>query len=500
MADESGRGAAGGSGAGAGAGTGGEAGPSRRLCAGGGYTNEEYSSDSDDAPLIDVGNSSPDDADEEDGLARDGSAAVRIRIPEEADGRRGCDPHERYPKERGKTLLAVAMLFVAGVSNVIVLSVVHEKVPEQPPLPDFIFSLTPYYPYGLNLTEYIMLSSFAAMALLILFHRHRWIVLRRLATIGSLLYFGRCVTMFVTQVPVADPNWHCSPKLQGENATFANVLLRALSVVTGLGLNLGGKHTLCGDYIYSGHTLVLVISALFIGQYSPLRWRIVHVFSWLMTLAGMFLLIMSRGHYTIDVIISYFVCTRLFYLYHTMAAMPSLRISPQNHHRKEIWWRLFEFMEGRIMRPLPRKYDNPFPLREFIALIRPGGRAAAAAAAEGGAAAPAAAAVAAAPAASASTPLLPAGRVVRGSAPHQAPPPEYGSCCRTRQWLRARARVRNVAAATAVELDSAHFSVDPAPSSSFHATLRPFYLVLVDEYLLRPLRCPPLLLQYSTPC
>lgn len=36
----------------------------------GGYTNEEYSSDSDDAPLIDVGNSSPDDADEEDGLAR----------------------------------------------------------------------------------------------------------------------------------------------------------------------------------------------------------------------------------------------------------------------------------------------------------------------------------------------------------------------------------------------------------------------------------------------
>ncbi|GMR50166.1 hypothetical protein PMAYCL1PPCAC_20361, partial [Pristionchus mayeri] len=343
------------------------AGPSRRICAGGGYVNEEYSSDSDESPLIDPGNSSPDDADEDDGLARDGSSAVRIRIPEEE---RRCDPHQRYPKERGKTLLAVAMLIVAGVSNVIVLSVIHEKVPETDPLPDFLFSLTPYYPYGLNLTEYIMLSSFGAMALLILFHRHRWIVLRRLAVIGSLLYFGRCVTMFVTQVPVADPHWNCTPKLKGENATFANVLIRALKVVTGLGLNLGGKHTLCGDYIYSGHTIVLVVSALFIGQYSPRRWRVVHVFSWMMTLIGMFLLIMSRGHYTIDVIISYFVCTRLFYVYHTMAAMPSLRISPQNHHRKEIWWKLFEFMEGRIMRPLPRKYDNPFPLRQCIALIR----------------------------------------------------------------------------------------------------------------------------------
>ncbi|GMS97102.1 hypothetical protein PENTCL1PPCAC_19277, partial [Pristionchus entomophagus] len=342
------------------------AGPSRRLCAGG-YLNEEYSSDSDDAPLIDPGNSSPDDDGDDGLLDRDGASVVRIRIPEEE--RRG-DPHQRYPKERGKTILAVAMLIVAGVSNVIVLSVVHEKVPEQPPLPDFIFSLTPYYAYGLNLTEYIMLSSFAAMALLILFHRHRWIVLRRLATIGALLYFGRCVTMFVTQVPVADPNWHCSPKLKGENATFANVLIRALSVVTGLGLNIGGKHTLCGDYIYSGHTIVLVVSALFIGQYSPRRWRIVHWFSWLMTLTGMFLLVMSRGHYTIDVIISYVVCTRLFYVYHTMAAMPSLRISPQNHHRKEIWWRLFEFMEGRIMRPLPRRYDNPVPWRACIAMIR----------------------------------------------------------------------------------------------------------------------------------
>ncbi|GMT11866.1 hypothetical protein PFISCL1PPCAC_3163, partial [Pristionchus fissidentatus] len=328
----------------------------------GDYVNEEYSSDSDKSPLIDAGNTSlDDDLDEE--MARDGD-----EIMPEKDLR--GDPHQKYPKERGKTFIAVAMLICAGVSNVIVQSVVHEKVPDQPPLPDFIFSLTPYFPYGLTITEYIMNSSFAAMALLILFHRHRWIVLRRLATIGSLLYFFRCVTIYVTQVPLADPNWKCSPKLHGENATFANVLLRGLSVVTGLELNTGGKQTLCGDYIYSGHTIVLVTSALFISQYSPRRWYFIHYLSWLMALIGLFLLIMSRGHYTIDVIISYVMCTRLFYMYHTMADMPGLRISHLNHHRKEIWWKLFEFMEGRSLRPLPRRYGSPFSLRAFIALLR----------------------------------------------------------------------------------------------------------------------------------
>ncbi|GMR50165.1 hypothetical protein PMAYCL1PPCAC_20360, partial [Pristionchus mayeri] len=156
---------------------------------------------------------------------------------------------------------------------------------------------------------------------------HRWIVLRRLAVIGSLLYFGRCVTMFVTQVPVADPHWNCTPKLKGKSqAGFLPTIFDLQSLISDLSLLSRGKHTLCGDYIYSGHTIVLVVSALFIGQYSPRRWRVVHVFSWMMTLIGMFLLIMSRGHYTIDVIISYFVCTRLFYVYHTMAAMPSLRV------------------------------------------------------------------------------------------------------------------------------------------------------------------------------
>uniref|UniRef100_A0A1I7WEY1 PAP2_C domain-containing protein n=1 Tax=Heterorhabditis bacteriophora TaxID=37862 RepID=A0A1I7WEY1_HETBA len=66
----------------------------------------------------------------------------------------------------------------------------------------------------------------------------------------------------------------------GENATFWRIVVRGLRMVAGVGLNLRGESTLCGDYIYSGHTIVLVVSALFMGEYSPRRWRFLHISDW----------------------------------------------------------------------------------------------------------------------------------------------------------------------------------------------------------------------------
>ncbi|PIO64240.1 hypothetical protein TELCIR_14140 [Teladorsagia circumcincta] len=151
--------------------------------------------------------------------------------------------------------------------------------------------------------------------------------------------------MIVTQVPVADPNFLCAPKY-GENATFWNVVLRGLKMVSGVGLNVRGKYTLCGDYIYSGHTIVLVISALFIGE------------------------LISRGHYTLDVILSYFICTRVFWNYHTMVAHPTIRLSTQNHHRKEFWFPLFRWMECNVLKPIPRRFDCPLPMGRMRSVFR----------------------------------------------------------------------------------------------------------------------------------
>ncbi|PIO64239.1 hypothetical protein TELCIR_14139 [Teladorsagia circumcincta] len=82
-----------------------------------------------------------------------------------------ASPHDRFPKERSKALLSFILLAFAAVLNEIVLSFVHERVPETPPLPDITFSLIPYYKDGLKICEYIMLASFASVLLLMLFHR-----------------------------------------------------------------------------------------------------------------------------------------------------------------------------------------------------------------------------------------------------------------------------------------------------------------------------------------
>ena len=270
----------------------------------------------------------------------------------------------RIPRDRYKAFLAVLLLFFAALSNDLVLSYIHDLIPESDALPDFTFSNTPYWKWALPISEYIMLTSFSALILLTFLHRHRWVLIRRIATISALLYLGRCVTMFVTQVPKADPNYYCSPKFSPEERTFWKIFIRGLRVLTGLGLSINGKHVLCGDYIYSGHTVVHVTCYLFIREYSPRKWKILHYISALFSTIGVFCLLVSRGHYSIDVIIAYWITTRIFWQYHTMANLPVLRSSQngRNHMTKIIWFPLFKFMESNVMRPIPRRFALPRPI------------------------------------------------------------------------------------------------------------------------------------------
>lgn len=41
---------------------------------------------------------------------------------------------------------------------------------------------------------------------------------------------------------------------------------RVFQLISGMGLSINGKHTYCGDYIYSGHTIILVMSYLIINE------------------------------------------------------------------------------------------------------------------------------------------------------------------------------------------------------------------------------------------
>ena len=70
--------------------------------------------------------------------------------------------------------------------------------------------------------------------------------------------------MYITVLPKADPNYKCAPKL--DELTVATVFRRVLKLLSGMGLSINGQHIYCGDYIYSGHTMTLVMTYLVIQE------------------------------------------------------------------------------------------------------------------------------------------------------------------------------------------------------------------------------------------
>ena len=100
----------------------------------------------------------------------------------------------------------------------------------------------------------------------------------------------------------------------------------------GMGLSINGQHVYCGDYIYSGHTVILTVSSLLIQEYTPRKWRPLHWLSWLVTFLGVVFVMVAHGHYTVDVLIAYYVTTRIFWMYHTMANNSILKVGPVFTH------------------------------------------------------------------------------------------------------------------------------------------------------------------------
>lgn len=100
-----------------------------------------------------------------------------------------------------------------------------------------------------------------------------------------------------------------SPK---SNSTSSyEIIKRALTLVSGMGLSINNQQIFCGDSIFSGHTTVLFFGYLVINQYSPKKLRLhLTVFALINAIAGLILILLSHMHYSIDVIVAYYLTTR----------------------------------------------------------------------------------------------------------------------------------------------------------------------------------------------
>ncbi|TRY76619.1 hypothetical protein TCAL_16003 [Tigriopus californicus] len=268
---------------------------------------------------------------------------------------------EEIPCEPLKTLFSFVFLFLAWLATTTSLALTHERVPDIAPLPDIFLDNVQYQPWGLDASEIvIMIATMSAFALA-LFHQHRFIVFRRIFFLAGIHYFYRSVTFYVTVLPKADPTYTCAPK--SEHLTFMVIAQRVLKLLGGMGLSINGRHVYCGDYIYSGHTMTLLMTYLVIQEYSPRRWFILRWISLATTVGGVITLLFARGHYSVDVIIAYWITTRLWWIYHTMADNQHVVHADNTTNRltKFWWWYVFVYLEGNVRQPLPKGYSWPLP-------------------------------------------------------------------------------------------------------------------------------------------
>jgi len=289
--------------------------------------------------------------------ARNGSA---VKIDISADG----DREPSFPRERWKSVCAFIFVILAFLTTTTSLSITHELRPASAkPLPDLLLDNIPYYTWALDVSEILIMLITSICAIVVICHKHRWILARRICLIVGLLYFYRAVTMIFTNLPSANVEYKCDPQLN-HTITATEVVRRVVKIMSGFGLSINGQHVYCGDFIFSGHTMILILAYLIITEYTPKSVWLIHWASFLMALSGVVTLMLARGHYSVDVILAYFITTRLWYMQHSVILNLQLQQNiPSNHLSRVWWWRIIVWFEKNVRHPVPNEFELPRPWR-----------------------------------------------------------------------------------------------------------------------------------------
>lgn len=137
-------------------------------------------------------------------------------------------------------------------------------------------------------------------------------------------------------------------------------------------MSIQGVRT-CGDYMFSGHTVALTLLNFFITECkliynskidnlicllldTPRDLYFLHTTTWLLNMFGIFFILAAHEHYSIDVFIAFYIASRLFLYYHTLANNQALMSHDSN--RTRIWFPLFSYFESTVDGIIPNEYNS----------------------------------------------------------------------------------------------------------------------------------------------
>lgn len=90
---------------------------------------------------------------------------------------------------------------------------------------------------------------------------------------------------------------------------------------------------------------------------TPRQLYFAHTFTWVLNMFGIFFILAAHEHYSIDVFVAFYITSRLFLYYHTLANNQALMQRDSN--RTRIWFPLFSFFESSVDGIVPNEYETP---------------------------------------------------------------------------------------------------------------------------------------------
>lgn len=113
--------------------------------------------------------------------------------------------------------------------------------------------------------------------------------------------------------------------------------------------------------MFSGHTTFLTLLNFFISEYTPRNFYYLRILTWTLNTVGITLILASHEHYSIDVLLAFYITSRLFLYYHALANNRALQQPDQ--FRSKVWFPMFYYFETNVNGIVPDEYSSPFTRR-----------------------------------------------------------------------------------------------------------------------------------------
>ena len=126
------------------------------------------------------------------------------------------------------------------------------------------------------------------------------LIFRKMLIVGGFAQLLRVLSFMGTVLPSPAPHCHAGSPEYNPPVGAYEILFRVDGIKG------------CGDLIYSSHVLLSMTFALCFSKYSPNR--LLKTFAWLDTIVLSVAVIAFKKHYTVDVVVAWYVTPMLFYV------------------------------------------------------------------------------------------------------------------------------------------------------------------------------------------